>query len=186
MATTQSSHRLALGQATLTQLTAVIERELPDTSAGLLREIGFAAGEALYQGFVSSVRARFGVETPQALDVRYLGEALGGFFHDEGWGSVTATPLADGLFGLDSADWTEAEPKGAELPCCHFSSGMLSDFFTRLGGYPAAVMEIECRSRGDARCRFFVGSPDLLTWVYEGLTEGRSADELIAELTPAR
>ena len=62
---------------------------------------------------------------------------------------------------------------------------MLSDFFTRVGGYPAAVMEVECTSQGDARCRFLVGSPDVLTWLYEGLVAGNPLDRLVSRLRNA-
>jgi len=125
------------------------------------------------------------VQTPQSLDARYLGDGLARFFRDEGWGTVGVEALANGLLAVDSADWSEAEPRGASLPSCHFTCGMLSDFFTRLGGYPAAVMEVDCRSRGDARCRFMVGSPDVLTWLYEGLLQGQGYDQLVGELASA-
>ena len=182
MASTATYPRLALGRAVIDQLRTVLERELPEQAAGLLRDIGFAAGAGAYEGFVGSVADRYGVETPQALDARYLGDALAGFFREEGWGSVSVETLAPGIFCLDSGDWAEAEPRGATVPSCHFTCGMVSDFFTRLGGYPAAVMEIDCQSRGEARCRFLVGSPDLLTWWYEGMVTGKSSESLLAEL----
>ncbi len=182
MATTHSPPRLALGRATLDQVRAVLERELPQHAPGLLREIGFAAGEACFEGFVSSVAERYGVETPQALDARYLSEAIGGYLREEGWGTAALETLAPGLVALDSADWTLAGTRNAATPSCHFSAGMLSDFFTRLGGYPAAVMEVECRSRGDARCRFLVGSADVLTWIYEGMVAGAAYTQLADQL----
>lgn len=185
MTTTAASPRLALGRATLRQLTTVLERETPAQAAALLREIGFAAGQAAYEGFVESIATRYGVETPQGLDARYLGEALAGYFREEGWGTVAGETLAPGLLALDAPDWAESEPRGASVPSCHFSTGMWSDFFTRLGGYQAAVMEVECRSRGDARCRFLVASPDLLTWIYEGMMGGERADALIERLRGA-
>ncbi len=182
MTSIATTPRLAVGRAAIEQLRSVLERELPEHAAGLLREIGFAAGDGAYDGFVGSVSNRYGVETPQSLDARYLGDALAGFFREEGWGSVSMETLAPGLLGLDSGDWALADPRGTVVPSCHFTCGMLSDFFTRLGGYPAAVMEVDCRSRGDARCRFLVGSPDLLTWLYEGLVGGKSYEDLVAEL----
>lgn len=182
MPTTTSMPRLALGRSTLEQLAQVLERALPEQSATLLREVGFAAGEAAYEGFVASVAARYGVETPQGLDARFLGDALAGFFREEGWGTLTSEKLSPGVLALDSPDWAEASPRGAPFPSCHFSSGLLSDFCTRLGGRPAAVMEVECRSRGDAQCRFLVGSPEVLTWLYDGMAGGAAYTELLARL----
>ena len=182
MSTALTTSRLAFGQATLDQLRTVLERELPDRAGAALREIGFAAGESLYDGFIASVSERFGVEAPQALDARYLGEGLAGYFRRESWGTVSIETLAPGLLAVDSPDWVEATVRGASVPCCHFTSGMFSDFFTRLGGYPAAIMEVECRCKGDARCRFLVGSPDVLTWIYEGMVAGSNYLSLLTTL----
>ena len=41
-------------------------------------------------------------------------------------------------------------------------------------------MEVECSSRGESRCRFLVGSPDMLTYVYERMTTGMSYGEALA------
>jgi predicted hydrocarbon binding protein len=62
---------------------------------------------------------------------------------------------------------------------CFFSAGMLADFLGRLSGEAAAVMEVECRSRGDARCRFLSAMPETLQRVYEGMTEGRSYEDAL-------
>lgn len=185
MTSVTGTPRLALGQGTLAQLKAVLERDCPEQAPALLREIGFGAGEGAYDRFVERVADRYGVETPQSLDTRYLSDALGGFLREEGWGSVTVATVAPGVVALDSSDWTEATAKGAAAPSCHFSAGFLSDFLTRLAGYPAAVMEVECRCQGGARCRFLVGSADLLTWLYEGLLAGTSHDALLEALRSA-
>ena len=113
MVSTTTHPPLAVGRAALDQLRVVLEREVPAQAAGLLREIGFSAGASGYDGFVGSIVDRYGVKTPQALDARYLGEALAGFFLEEGWGSVAVETLAPGLFCLNSGDWAEAEPRGA-------------------------------------------------------------------------
>lgn len=172
MTTVTATAGVTVGRRALHQLRAVLERETGVQAALLLREVGFATGEALYDAFGHWTRERYHVETPSALDSAYLGEALAGFFAETGWGTVTLTEVTPTVLGLDAPDWAEGAPHGAEYPSCHFSCGMLADFFTRLGGSQAAVMEVECESRGDARCRFLVGSPDLLTYVYERMTAG--------------
>lgn len=179
MPTTLAEPRLGLGRAALHRIREILERELPDESDALLREIGFAAGPATYEGFVAYVAERYGVDSPQLLDARFLSDALAGFLRDEGWGTLSVDTLAPGILALDSTDLAEAEPRHAAYPACHVTSGLLSDVVTRLGGQAAAVLEVECRSRGDARCRFLVGSPDMLTWIYDGIAAGESWSALV-------
>ena len=40
-------------------------------------------------------------------------------------------------------------------------------------------MEVECRSRNDARCRFLTAVPERLQRVYEALTQGKSYEEAL-------
>jgi len=177
---TDNDLELLIGKRTIHQMRTVLERECGSKAALLLREIGFAAGEALYERFEQWVREHYRVEPARGLDAALLGEALHGFFESVGWGSVTIGELAPQVLTLDAAPWSEAAPGGAQFPSCHFSSGALADFFTRLGGTRAAVMEVECQSRGEARCRFLVGSPDLLTYAYERMTAGMGYREAIS------
>ena len=161
-----------IGKEALHQLHTVLERETGHEAALLLREIGFATGGALFESFQAWVAEHYHVASPGELDSRFLAEALSNFFVEAGWGPVSVSELAPNVVALDMAEWAEAEPRGAEYPSCHFSSGMFADFFTRLGGSQAAVMEVECLCRGEPRCRFLVGSPDVLTYVYERMTAG--------------
>jgi hypothetical protein len=85
---------------------------------------------------------------------------------------LTFTPLSDAVVALDSSDWAEASTQGSQYPSCHVSSGLLADFFGRIAGQTVAVMEVECRTRGDSSCRFLMGSPDTLATVYERMAEG--------------
>lgn len=170
---------VTMSRRALHQMRAVLERESGAHAALLLREIGFAAGEQLYDEFAGFAKEHYRVDRPQALDTQFLGEALSRFCTAEGWGSMTLSELGASVLAVDSADWAEAEPRGTAFPSCHFSSGMLADFFTRLGGAPAAVLEVECRSKGDSRCRFLVGSPEVLTYAYERMTQGAAYSEAL-------
>ncbi len=60
-----------------------------------------------------------------------------------------------------------------------WGSVRLADFFGRLSGEPVAVMEVECRSRNDERCRFLSASPDTLNAVYEEMTRGHNYEEVL-------
>lgn len=170
---------VTVGKRALHQMRTILERETGAQAALLLREVGFSTGEALYEGLESWTRAQYHVDSPRELDSAFLGEALAGYFAEAGWGEVRLSELTPTVMALDGSDWAEAAPLGAEYPCCHFSCGMLADFFTRLGGSQAAVMEVECGSRGESRCRFLVGSPDMLTYVYERMTTGMTYLEAV-------
>lgn len=148
-------------------------------AASYLQEAGFAAGEATTQAFAAFAAERYGVTDPAELDEQWLGEALGGFFRSAGWGGLEVTTLGP-VLALDSGDWAEAlDDPGAEYPACHLSSGMLADVLGRLAGEPTAVMEVECRSRGDARCRFLAGAPETLGSLYERMAQGTAYREAL-------
>ena len=38
---------------------------------------------------------------------------------------------------------------------------------------PVSVMEVECRSANQARCRFLLGTPETLEAAYQAASEGR-------------
>jgi len=81
---------------------------------------------------------------------------------------------------LDSADWGESESSArTEHPACHITTGMFADLFGRLAGAPVAVLEVECRSAGDPRCRFLVGNPDVMDAVYEEMGRGAAYEAAV-------
>ncbi len=167
-------HCVGLSRQALQQLRASLERGTGVQSAAFLQEAGFAGGASVYAAFEEWVRARYDVE-PAGLDIQFLGDALGGFFREFGWGSLTPDQLVQGVMSLESSDWAEAsEDGGAQYPSCHFSCGMLADFLGRLSSGLVGVMEVECRSRGDARCRFLAGSPETMHEIYSRMEQGQS------------
>jgi predicted hydrocarbon binding protein len=166
---------LRLGRRIIHQLRTALERDTGLQAASYLQEAGFAGGEELYDAFGQWLRTTHGVERPADLDAEYLSEALSAFFTDMGWGSLTARPLGPAVLALDSREWAEAVDEGrGEFPSCHLTCGLLADFFGRLSDGLVAVMEVECRSRGDARCRFLAGAPETLSSLYERMAQGAS------------
>ena len=165
---------LTIGRAALRQLHVSLLRDAPDVAVAILQEVGFAAGAGIFEAFSAWLPGETGVAHPDDLDAGRLNEVLSAFFHAIGWGSMSIAPLGNAALAVDSSDWAEAEPGSAETPMCFFTSGMLADFLGRLSGELVAVMEVECRSRNDARCRFLSGSPDTLNVVYEQMSQGRT------------
>jgi predicted hydrocarbon binding protein len=174
-----------LGRKVLHQLRAALERDTGLQAAGYLQEAGFAGGEELYGDFDEWLKATHGVDQPADLDARYLGEALSAFFSDRGWGPLEVQPLGP-VLALDSAAWAEATDEGrGEFPSCHLTCGLLADFFGRLSDGLVAVMEVECRSRGDARCRFLAGAPETLSALYERMSQGASYPDALGISSPS-
>jgi predicted hydrocarbon binding protein len=164
---------LRLGRRVIHQLRASLERDTGVQAAAYLQEAGFAGGEELYTAFAEWLARERGVEQPSELDIQFLGEVLGGFFADQGWGRLDATPLGPAVIALDSKEWAEAvDERRAEFPSCHLSCGLLADFLGRVSQELVAVIEVECRSRGEARCRFLAGSPETLGILYERMAQG--------------
>jgi predicted hydrocarbon binding protein len=179
-ATIARTDSLAIGRGGLAALHAALLTHAPDAAVAILQDAGFASGEDLYRAFSAWLPTGARVASPDELDAANLSDALSAFFQAQGWGSVTVTPLPGGAFAVDSADWAEAEPGTADTPMCYFSAGMLADFLGRLTGETVAVMEVECRSRSDARCRFLAAMPETLQRVYEAMTEGRGYEEALS------
>ncbi|HMG19176.1 MAG TPA: V4R domain-containing protein [Gemmatimonadales bacterium] len=156
----------------LRQLHASLAAHAPDQVVTILQEAGYAAGEGLYKAFAA-------VNSPTDLDADLLPATLSEFFTTSGWGTVTMSPVGTGALALDSGDWAEAEPGTSQTPMCFFSAGMLADFLGRLSDETISVMEVECRSRGDERCRFLSATPEVLEKVYNEMTQGRTYAEAL-------
>ena len=141
--------------------------------AQVLQEAGYAAGDSTYAVFAKWLPGVAAVDDPRDLAAPRLADVLSRFFSSLGWGNLAVEPLAEAAFAIDSSDWAEAQPEAQlQSPGCYFTSGLLADVMTRIGDAPLAVMEVECRSRGDARCRWLVGSPDTLTALYQHMAQG--------------
>jgi predicted hydrocarbon binding protein len=155
---------LRIGRRVLHQLRTALERDTGLQASAYLQEAGFAGGEELASN----------------LDVQFLSEVLSDFFSERGWGRLEATPLGPAILALDSAEWAEATEEGrGEFPSCHITCGLLADFFGRMSDGLVAVMEVECRSRGDGRCRFLAGAPDTLSALYDRMAQGSSYTEAL-------
>ncbi len=141
--------------------------------AQALQEAGYAAGEATFRAFAAWLPRAAGVDHPSELAAPRLAEVLSQFFTALGWGAVQVTSVGEATVAVDAAAWAEAAPDARlQYPSCFFTAGLLADFMGRLADASLAVMEVECRSKGDARCRWLVGAPETLSALYEHMTQG--------------
>src|SRR2546430_9259608 len=135
---TAASDGVTIGRGALRQLHHSLLRDAAAQAVAILQEVGFAAGEGVYQSFCAWLPVQTGVSRPDELDAGELSEVLSAFFQSHGWGTVTVAPLGAAALALDTADWVEAEPGSAETPTCFFSAGVLSDFLGPVSGAAAA------------------------------------------------
>jgi predicted hydrocarbon binding protein len=163
---------LTLTRASLLSLRAALLRSGDASAAVALQEAGYAGGTALFETFQHWLAQR--TDIPMAdLDVESFEVRLSEFFRETGWGTMHIGSIDDLVATLDSPDWGECDPgTGMQHPSCHITTGMFADLFGRLAGAPVAVLEVECRSAGYERCRFLVGSPEIMDAVYDEMGHG--------------
>lgn len=178
---TERRDMLTVTRASLLSLRAALLRSGDAQAAVTLQEAGYAGGTTLFESFKTwlAERTHVGVEE---LDVDAFQHRASEFFSENGWGTLTVGSLNDVVATLDSPDWGECDTSlGAQQPACHLTTGMFADLFGRLAGAPVAVLEVECRSAGQDRCRFLVGSPEVMDAVYEEMGSGTDYETAVAK-----
>ncbi|MFL5577534.1 MAG: V4R domain-containing protein [Gemmatimonadaceae bacterium] len=170
----------ALPRASLGALRAALLRDAGPAAAAYLQEAGYAGGGAMFESFQGWLAATGGGVAAE-LDLRTFEARATEFFREAGWGSLQVGSLREAVATLDSEDWAEADPASPlDHPGCHLTTGMFADFFGRVGGEPLAVLEVECRSMGDPRCRFLIGSAEVMGHVYDELGRGIGYEQAVA------
>jgi uncharacterized protein len=173
---------IALTRSSLTALRSAMLRDAGTSAAVHLQEAGYAGGDALFASFRDWLAERTST-TPDALELKTFESMASAYFRETGWGSLEIGTVGESVATLDSEDWGEADPSASDdQPSCHLTTGLFADFFGRLADAPLAVLEVECRSAGASRCRFLVGSVDVMEHVYTSMGEGMSYDEAVGAL----
>ena len=171
---------LGIGHRLLHSLRQVLERDFGEPATATLQEAGFAAADEVYAAFGRWLESRAGVADPADLAAEHLEGLVSEFFSALGWGSVVVERLGSAGLAVDSGDWAEAQPDANALtPGCHVTAGLLAGFLGRLADRDVAVMELECRTRNDSRCRFLAGSPETLQAVYDAMSAGRDHRDVL-------
>ena len=176
---------LVLPRASLAALRGTLVRDAGPSAASDLQEAGYAGGDAVFASFGDWLRGREEqAPPPEGLELAAFQRLASAYFRAAGWGSIEISTLHDLVAVLDSPDWGEADPANAsDHPGCHLTTGIFADFFGRLAGSPLAVLEVECRSAGDPRCRFLIGNADVMNDLYDRMANGASYEAAAAAMT---
>ncbi|HET7566002.1 MAG TPA: V4R domain-containing protein [Gemmatimonadaceae bacterium] len=175
-------HLVALSESTLGALrTALLTDADPSAAAAALQDAGYAGGDDVFIAFRDWLERRDRGE-PDALGVNMFAALASQFFREIGWGTVAIGSLHDAVATIDCDDWREANAaQGQDQPSCHLTTGLLANFFGHVSDTPLAVLEVECRSMGHARCRFLLGSTEVMTAVYQAMERGVGYEEAVGE-----
>lgn len=176
-----STPLVALPRQSLAALRAALMRDLGGGFATYLQEAGYAGGDAIFASFREWLAARGG--NADGVGFTEFQGLAADFFRDTGWGTLEIGTLNDVVITLDSRDWAEADSTlNIGFPACYYSMGLLADFFGRMAEAPLACYEVECRSNGAVRCRFLLGSAEVIGQVYQRMSEGVGYEAAVAEL----
>jgi hypothetical protein len=141
-------------------------------SVDAVRDAGYQAGQALFDQFGPWLSARGEAGPMELADERFPG-LFEAFFREQGWGHVQVTPLSEAVMLLDASEWGEAlDPDGG----CLVSTGVFAGFLGRLADAPLSVLEVDSGDTTPGRCRFLVGSVDVLEYVWDAMQRGVSYD----------
>jgi hypothetical protein len=158
-------------------LRSALEKEagaLPTIHA--LHHAGYEAGTAAAASFA-------GTDDVTGMAQAAFWTKLTDFFSRRGWGTLDRTGDHSAIALLSSPDWAEASVDGGDSESsCSFSTGFLSGLLSELAGGPVAVLEVDCRARGDELCRFAFGSEVAIHDLYSHLLEGSNLDGALAAL----
>lgn len=172
---------VSVAPATLLALRAALLTRADLDTVTVLRDAGYAGGDAVYEAFRAWAQREAGTDDVQAMPFDDFTRAVGRFLTAAGWGDVTVTALEDAFCVVDIArGWEAASEHQPEPRGCHLTTGLLGAFLGKFADYPVAVLEAEGPSTGDERSRFLAGGTEMISRAYEMLAAGGSYADLVA------
>ncbi|HUG00944.1 MAG TPA: V4R domain-containing protein [Longimicrobiales bacterium] len=145
-----------------------------DAAARSLQRAGVALGRAIYADI-----ARAG--DPAALAPAEFWERALDALRERGWGDYVHRSVHAGAGELATSNGAEVTSRGSR-PDCFLSAGLIAGLLAGVDAGPVAVLEVECRSQGDAECRFLFGGRDTIAAVHSALLRGEPVDDAVEAL----
>lgn len=176
-----SAPLVALPRQVLSVLRTALLRDVGSDYAACFHEAGTAGGEAVYASLRNWMSARGA--NAETIGYAEFEKIAPEFFRTSGWGTLSIGRLHDVAMTIDSSDWIEADPgTPVGFSACYYTMGLLANVFSRAAGAPLGCYEVECRSNGAPRCRFLLGSIDVISAIYERMGQGVSYERFVMEM----
>lgn len=160
--------------------TALVDA-MGEEGAALVRDAGFATGEAL----AAQLRARqaeLGAPAPEELSIPAFNAATAALLRASGWGTLAVDASRPDLTVLEATGWPErgvAAGESTPVPGANFTTGLLAGFFGALAGQPLAVLEVEPDEPAPDRARFLLGSVETVDHLFSRLREGAAVSAVL-------
>jgi predicted hydrocarbon binding protein len=149
-----------------------------DSAAEALRAAGYAAGDAFFRILAADDKTE-----PSATPADLFWSRLMQLFVARGWGQLSYEAVHPGVGALTAKQWAESRSDiTSHQPCCHITTGLLANLLGSVAGSEVAVLEVECRGRGDDCCRFLFGGAEAVYALYERISAGEQPDEALASI----
>lgn len=152
----------------------LLARSAEPGTARALRDAGRRAGEVI------------GVELAAGCDPEE--EPMGAYWAtareslaSRGLGQADYDLLAPGVaeIRLSGTPESEGAPTEEDGAGCPFTTGLLAGLLSETAGSPVALLEVECRARGDEICRFLAGAEQRLRDVRREILSGATVEEAV-------
>ena len=166
--------------STLAHLVQAIDEESGSgTATAVLQRAGFESGSAFFRELEHDA----GEELAALPEARFW-ELLAAFFDVRGWGRITQVRVHPALGMLHSSDWGESDgaTDASASRGCAFSSGFFAHIFGRVAGGAIGVLEVGCRSRGDAECTFVLGPESAVDQLHGMMVDGLDIESALSGL----
>ncbi len=145
-----------------------------DAAARSLQRAGVALGRAIYADLALAA-------DPARLSAAEFWERALEALRERGWGDFVHRSVHDGAGELATPNGAEVSDRGGR-PDCFLSAGLIAGLLAGVDAGPVAVLEVECRSQGDAECRFLFGGRDAIAAIHAALLRGEAFDDAVEAL----
>jgi predicted hydrocarbon binding protein len=159
--------------------------EVGEAAGSVLFKIGFRWGHADMRAFAERIQQEYEVEF-EKLGMAMMLETWWWPLRACGWGTwhYDFRHARNGLIYIDLYDSAVTAALGRCEKCvCHLYAGLFAAVFSHLARRELSAVELRCAAKGDAHCRFLVGTAKRVKAAESWRDNGMDLDDMAQKLT---